>query len=251
MTWGFARNTAANAVELRPSGEREKFLFYRGLGRLDLPLVVRAESGGLSLENRDTARPLGGLLAMVVTREAAGFALLGDLAPGATLRAEVPQAALSLASFVEALKRTLADRLVADGLYTDEAQAMVDTWERAYFLTPGVRVLYLLPQATTDRILPLAIKPAPAVLRRTVVVRVEALQPDLESALAEAVRRVMSEAPAEAEAGRAAFLGHGRFAEPYLTRALALVPGAAEHPGTGRLLAEVRARLRWAPSWAE
>jgi hypothetical protein len=255
MTWGFARNTAANAVEVRAPGaglQREKFLFYRGLGRLELPLVALGKGAGrLRLENRDAGQALGGLVAMTVTRQAAGFRAVGEVPAGGALDVQVPEPTLALPEFVDALKRLLVERLVADGLYADEAQAMVDTWERAYFLTPGTRVLYLLPQATTDRVLPLSLEPRPAILKRTVVVRVEALPLEFENELAAGARGLMAEVPAEAAAARAFFLSHGRFAEPYLARALALVPAAGSTPPAAALLAEVRARRRWAPAWSE
>jgi hypothetical protein len=255
MTWGFARNTAANPVEVDAPGagaQREKFLFYRGLGRLDLPLAVRSERPGLmTLDNRDGVQPIAATVVMVVTRQGAGYRALGGLAAGASRSAELPAPALALPAFVDALKHELAGLLAADGLYADEAQAMVDTWERSYFLTPGVRVLYLLPQPTTDRILPLAVNPPPATLRRTVVIRVEALAPDFEANLAAAARQLIAPSPDDAAAGRAFFLAQGRFAEPYLTRALALIPEAAATSPATQLLTEVRNHHRWSPAWAE
>jgi hypothetical protein len=255
MTWGFARHTAANPVEVNAPGagvQREKFLFYRGLGRLELPVMARSgRDGTITVENRDGGQPVAAVVAMVVTRGGAGYQVLGGLAGGGVRTAALPAADLPLPAFVEALKRELAGLLVADGLYADEAQAMVDTWERSYFLTPGVRLLYLLPQATTDRILPLAVAPAPAALRRTVVIRIESLPPDFEDALAAAARRLAASTPEELAAGRAFFLGQGRFAEPHLTRALDLVPDVAAIPAAQQLLLEVRNHHRWAPSWAE
>ena len=39
--WSYAREVDANLLEM-PSGESERFLFYRGLGEFDLPVKVAA-----------------------------------------------------------------------------------------------------------------------------------------------------------------------------------------------------------------
>src|SRR6185503_17661078 len=102
---------------------------------------------------------------------------------GATASSRIPEPKISHAEFVPALKAALAARLVGSGLYSDEAKAMVETWERSYFLTRGVRLLYLLPQAITDRTIPLTISPSPAKLARTMVIRMELVPPSQERKL--------------------------------------------------------------------
>ncbi len=249
-TWGFARNTAANPIEVTPAGERpqrEKFLFYRGLGNLTLPLAATVSGGVATFRNTDGGAPMGGLFLMNVGPSGAGFAELGDLGPGAAVRAEPPQPALAHSDFVAAIKARLASRLVDDGLYTDEARSMVDTWERSYFLTPGVRLLYLLPQAYTDRIIPLAIKPAPDRIRRTMVIRLELLGDGQERQLVVHAERLAS----GDMAAEAFFLGLGRFAEPSLARATALRPDLGQSAGVQALVLRVRGQRRWAPAWAE
>ena len=59
------------------------------------------------------------------------------------------------------LARELAGRRVAQGLYPDEAQAMVETWRGSWF-EQGSRLIYIVPEKFVDRILPLSIQPAPA-----------------------------------------------------------------------------------------
>jgi hypothetical protein len=250
-TWGFARNTAANPIRVGSAagGQHEKFLFYRGLGNYDLPLGVRFAGDAPTFENRDRAAPLSGLFLMVVTPERAGFAELGDLPPGQTLTATLPEARLDHAAFVRALKARLAARLTEDGLYSDEAVAMVDTWERAYFLTPGVRLLYLLPQVHTDRIIPLQLQPRPDRLVRTMVIRTELLPPAFELELVRWLGQLGD--AAQQAAARARFLQQGRFAEPLLTRALALAPASPGRAAGEVLLKEIRGQRRWAPLFAE
>ena len=72
--------------------------------------------------------------------------------------------------------------LAACGLLESEAEAMVQTWWTSYFETEGLRVFWVLPAATTDRILPLAVTPPPAKTVRVLVGRSEVLRPRQEKA---------------------------------------------------------------------
>ncbi len=248
-TWGFARHTAANPVRVTSAAgdQVEKFLFYRGLGNFDLPLHARMDSQGTTFSNSDAGATMGGLFLMNVTADHAAFQELGDLGPEKDLSTIVPIPSMAHGDFVVALKTKLAARLIKDGLYTDEAVAMVDTWERAYFLTPGVRLLYLLPQVHTDRVIPLTINPAPARVSRTMVIRMELLSPAYESTLSGWLTQLASDTPSVHEGARQNFLSLGRFAEPHLSRAVALSTAKVELAAGAVLLTEVRAHKRWAP----
>jgi hypothetical protein len=246
-TWHFARNVASNPIAVpMPDGsglQHEKFLFYRGLGTVDLPLQSRFEGDRLTLRNAGGTGALGGLFLMKVTPEGAAFRALGDLTPGATVESEAPAPVQPLTEFVAALKAALKARLAADGLYADEAQAMVDTWERSYFLTPGVRLLYLLPQAQTDAIIPLTITPAPAAQRRTMVIRLELLTPEQEQAAAGWISQLGDSSTRAAAEQR--FRALGRFAEPTLRRALALAAGGLGSKEGEALVLQLRGTRRW------
>jgi hypothetical protein len=249
----FARNVASNPLRItapRDLGEQyEQFLFYRGLGNFVLPLTSRFENGKAVLSNSLSSKTLGGLVLMNVTSEGAGFVELGDLSALSELRSPVPAATQRHEDFVVSLKAKLRARLEADGLYADEAQAMVDTWEQSYFLTPGVRLLYLLPQSETEALLPLTISPKPRATLRTMVIRVELLTPEQEQAHAGWLKDLAA-APTAA-AARASFLAQGRFSEPYLRRALARSTDAAEQSAGAALLAEIQAHHRWQPLTAD
>jgi hypothetical protein len=244
-TWGFARNTTANPVKI--GGQHEKFLFYRGLGNFELPLTVSFDGDRAVFHNVDPSNSMKGLFVMNVTDSAAAFTELGDAPVGASVTTAIPEATMTHDAFVKALKTKLAARLVGDGLYTDEAIAMVDTWEHSYFLTPGVRVLYLLPQAHTDRIIPLTIDPAPEKLTRTMVIRVEIMTPAYEKQLG----GWLHDLAAGSTEAKARFLGLGRFAEPHLGRAVSLTTDALEKSAGETLISEVRAQRKWAPAAAE
>jgi hypothetical protein len=62
--------------------------------------------------------------------------------------------------------------LVEEGLFGDEADALLNTWKLSYFQSPGLRLFYLLPRLWTDRVLPLR-TPVDAKMVRAMVGRVE------------------------------------------------------------------------------
>src|SRR5204863_2043396 len=75
-------------------------------------------------------------------------------------------------SNLENLKTSLQTALIADGLFADEAQALLNTWELSYFKSPGLRVFFLVPRAWTDFYLPLDISLS-ADIKRVMVGRIE------------------------------------------------------------------------------
>jgi hypothetical protein len=142
------------------------------------------------------------------------------LAPRGSLEETAPAATQSLDAYSQDLAKAMVGELDKAGLYHDESIAMVKTWARQWFRTPGVRVLYLAPQAWTDAQIPLTITPQPAEFVRVMVIRVEALTPALEQDDVAAVTKLAGNDSARAE-GDAHFKSLGRFAEPRLRRALA------------------------------
>lgn len=251
-TWQFARQTKSNPLRVRLEQKEyhEKFLFYRGTGNFKLPVVATTTSAGVLINNTDPAQSMHSAFLLNVTPNGAGFAALGDLPPGATAPlSEIPTPSMPHMSFSAALGKALVQALVADGLFDDEAHAMVQTWQRSYFLTPGVRILYLLPQSHTERIIPLKVTPAPDRMLRTMVIRVELTTPALEQQIDAALKRLA--APATHDAARLELLAHGRFAEPYLSGALDRVVDVAQKDAGRTLLIEVRAKRRWRAAGAE
>src|SRR5262249_1505148 len=166
----------------------EKFLFYRGVGTFSLPLEIHStensKEGGLflSLKNR-SPQPLRSLFAVWVDRDTIRYAALGVLAANARRSLAVGallRSSHALAARVPPVRSAVADGLVTAGLYPKEARAMVNTWERSYFRTEGLRILYVLPRQTVDEVIPIQITPAPGKLERVMVGRVEVLTPTQE-----------------------------------------------------------------------
>jgi hypothetical protein len=96
----------------------------------------------------------------------------------------------------------------------------VKTWDDAWFAEQGLRVLYLLPRAWADRVLPLTLHPVPREVARVMVGHAEILTPGKENALSLEVERYRTgdEAARSAAVANARALGLGRFAEPAVRR---------------------------------
>jgi hypothetical protein len=251
FTWSHARAVAANPVRIAAdplaggaptttgAPEAERFLFYRGLGNFDTPARVTAAMNEVAVENTHD-KPLGALFVVNVGKDKGAFQAFPEGVPaGQTIPAIAPslaEGALPLEAFTQALGEAVTVALDGAGLYHDESLAMVATWKRQWFKTPGLRVFYLAPQAWTDASIPLTVDPAPDAVTRVMMIRVEVITPDLEGADVEAAKGLAS--TATEAAARAHFLALGRFAEPRLRRALALL---GEPPWGDSFLAEVAA----------
>lgn len=224
FSWSHARAVSANPLALA-GGETEQFLFYRGLGDFDLPVrVTTAAEGGVSLHN-DYTEAIGSVYFINVDAERGAFTAHPDgIASGATLADRVPEldAGAPLDAYVSELSEAVTASLDATGLYHDEAQAMVNTWKRQWFRTPGARLLYVIPQSWTESSIPLTIVPTPEALLRVMLIRVELITPEQEAADVAAVQGLGTTSAAEAH-----FESLGRFSEPRLRRALELAPSAA------------------------
>jgi hypothetical protein len=228
-TWSHARAVAANAVRVSgvpgadTAAQAERFLFYRGLGNFALPVAIDAgyqgKWGSLGLTNQGT-QSVGAVVTIDVAPEGGAFHVYpAGLAPGGALTDDVRgQAHQALDAYAADLGAAITQALDGTGLYHDEAVAMVSTWSRQWFRTPGTRVLYLAPQPWTEAQLPLHLDPPPASLVRVMMIRVEVITPDEENLDGAALAAYLTD-PAGAQAH---FQALGRFAEPRLRNAVRL-----------------------------
>jgi len=229
--------------------EVEKFLFYRGVASFDAPLTVKldpADSKRVILTNTG-AEELRQLFLYEV--RAGGGAWLGveHLQPGETRAVSLDPAsgarvmnaadtALDKADEVNSprLNTSLVEALLREGLYPREARAMVKTWEDSWFGEPGLRVLYTLPRAWTDRTLPLTISPSPKAIERVMLARAEIITPAMERALLTEVERYIAATPDERPkiVAETRALGRGRFTAATLSQ---LFVGVQRTPEFGTL----------------
>jgi hypothetical protein len=224
-SWSYARNVDANAIRTA-TGEAEKFLFYRGLGEFDLPVRVQADAGGFVKLTNEYSEAIPSVFVLNVGAEHGAFnEHAGGIPQGGVLQDQAPSlnGAAGLDSYAERLGERVRAALTTAGLYGDEATAMVDTWKRQWFRTPGVRLLYLIPQSWTEQSIPLSISPKPDQTLRVMLIRVEVITLEQEHADTAAAKS-FDVAP---EVAAAHFHGLGRFEEPRLRRALTQNPSDA------------------------
>ena len=222
-TWSFARNVDSNAVR-SPKGDIEQFLFYRGLGSFEPPVKVTTARGGNVRLTSSSPDPMGAVFVIDVGPSSAAFRVESAIAANGVLETAIPKetAREPFEVYEKKLGDRVADALEAQGLFHDEAVGMVNTWKRQWFRTPGARVLYLLPESFTNASIPLEITPAPDRMRRVMLMRVELLTPEIEDFDVARARDLEGDPSAVG-----AFVRMGRFGEPRLRRALAILGGPA------------------------
>ena len=206
-----ARKTDASPVEV--AGQREKFLFYRGVGNFTVPLSARLSGNAQVTATSSSARPLGDIMLFENKGGTIRFRALRSNEPSVTVA--LPSSAASM----DAVRTSLAAALVQRGLYEKEAAAMIETWRDSWF-EEGQRLFYIVDRRDVDDILPLDITPAPAAVARVFVGRIELITPS-----------VISEVRSALDAGdRAALRRYGRFLRPILQRISQSTPasGAAK-----------------------
>ena len=258
--WRFCRQTEANAISVcrhnrvrnlpknsRPKGtntvnEYERCLFYRGLGDFSMPLSIEVfEEKALAdnkhhvrlrIRNTNPKEPVRHHVLICVRGNRFGFHILNVAdfrsAAGGTCVLDMKSKADTEATAI--LLRDLAERLVSLGLFTDEAYAMGRTWQHGWLGDEGLRMLYTLPRPYVDRVLPLhvsTLQPRAAKketwrVERVFVGRVDLLSPTREAKLKEMTSDLLSPVETVRQQAVAEFEAMGRFAAPYLRRAMAL-----------------------------
>jgi hypothetical protein len=178
-----ARATAAAPVIVSsPAGaQHEKFLFYRGVSSEESPLSALSQANGdVQVENQG-GLPVAMLMMFDRRGGKTGFRLVKNVEAATTLQAP------ELGGTAEAASEEMLAALMNEGLYPDEARAMLETWKDAWF-EEGTRLLYIVPRPFVDRVLPLTITPTPANVTRVFVGRLEVVstrtQTAIETALA-------------------------------------------------------------------
>jgi hypothetical protein len=205
---------AVRAAALRTTGgEAEKFLFYRGVAHIDAPISISQDSGASKLDLHDQIPPgiLGHAPVKVGSLWLVDVAADGRLAfrvvPPITLAGTeriVAKVASGFAprDYSEAnrpkLEVSLLDALVGEGLFEDEARALLSTWELSYFKSAGLRLFFMVPRAWTDFYLPLKVS-VPAEVTRVMVGRIELVTPEQRRRLGEIARMATNDITAGAK----------------------------------------------------
>lgn len=173
-----ARETSATPLSVKtPKGNQcEKFLFYRGVSTMSPPLSAKVLSrGAIELDNL-TGQPIPLVLLFERRGDKFGYRIVTSPQDHAIL--ETP----SLTGTSDSLHQDLEDLLVSQGLFRDEARAMLETWRDSWF-EEGSRLFYIVPRSFVDSVLPLSIQPAPAQFVRVFVGRIELVTPATEESI--------------------------------------------------------------------
>jgi hypothetical protein len=175
-----------HSTGVRSGNEAERYLFYRGVAHLDAVMQTRLTAADVELlaprdldwmpspamtvrnvwlvdiqPNGNTAFHDCGAFTIQrnsPSRSLARMPLFAKDEYGSTKRAE--------------LRESMKHALTSAGLFEDEAEAMLSTWEGSYFRTPGLRLFYLVPNEWTNTFLPVGIS-IPHELTRVLVGRID------------------------------------------------------------------------------
>jgi len=177
----FARDTEATPLIVKaPTQEQhEKFLFYRGVSAFSLPISAKITADGKLLVKNLGNEEIPAVLLFEVRGHKIGYRISHDVQNEVFL--EPPEMKDSSAAVSE-----FENVLESQGLNTDEANAMLNTWSDSW-LEEGSRLFYIVPRHFVDQVLPLTIRPAPAKIVRVFVGRLELITPTTEQALATAL----------------------------------------------------------------
>jgi hypothetical protein len=173
-----ARRT--DAAPLVVGSQKEKFLFYRGVGHLSIPLAATVDASE-AVTVRNVGPDVVGTVVLFESRNGQLGYQIRRTTKGTVTFVRPP-----LTDRLANLSADLEKMLVSHGLYQKEARAMIDTWRDSWF-EEGSRLFYVVPQAAIDAILPLDINPRPTQVARVFVGRIELITPTTASDVSQAI----------------------------------------------------------------
>jgi hypothetical protein len=224
-----ARETDAVPVQVcsadKTKIEKEKFLFYRGVGDFGLPLSVKIDGRNLTLEDTGTDE-VKNLVVFENRGGRVGFRFIESLSKQTFV--ERPETNKNVGEVLFELEKIL----VSEGLYAKEARAMIETWKDSWF-EEGLRVFYVLARKSTDKILPLTIAPRPEETVRVMVGRAEVITPEMEQDVRKQVGLLGSDSAETRAEAENHLKKYGRFYEPILKSLL-------ENERDGRVRAQIQ-----------
>lgn len=186
--WTSPRDVEAAFVKTT-NDESEKFLFYRGVAHIDAPLRISRSGSELLFHSQSENLPAKSLafhsvwLVDIQPDQKLAFRALPSLTLDGDSSKVLARTSAVFASEdyqrnnLQELRSALKKALIAEGLFSDEADALLNTWELSYFKSAGLRVFFTVPREWTDFYLPLDIFPT-AKINRVMVGRVELVTPD-------------------------------------------------------------------------
>lgn len=216
--WPICRDTDSTPINV--DGVMEKFLFYRG--RIaDVPAVVRIDGGAqfkYTLINTKRAEAVQHILMVHVAGGKGTAKYIPLLAADQKMDVDLPMPADAkpVADFAIEMRQKLAEDLEESGLFPKEAAGMTRIWQKDWFETEGVRVIYLNPPLATSSLMPVKIDPAPVESVRAYLIAVECLTDSVENVIQGLITKLGDGQYAVREAAQRQLLQLGKKAEPLL-----------------------------------
>lgn len=150
--WSYLRGVGASPFVTADRREAERFLFYDGVAPFP----------------RGFTRARGALVPIAGSAPTVAWRVLGREVEHLQIAGTSMRRAATMP--VTALRAQLHAALVQAGLTPAEAESLLLTWHAALVQPGGARLIWLLPRASYDAMLPLEITPAPRELVRVGVV---------------------------------------------------------------------------------
>jgi hypothetical protein len=227
-----ARSTSSTPLSVEtPSGPQcEKFLFYRGVSAFSIPITANVTPDSTIHLQNQFADEIPAAILFERRGAQLGYRMLGPL------RDQAAYAPPELSASLDSLSTDLEGILISQGLFPDEAHAMLETWKSSWF-EEGSRLIYVVPRRFTDSVLPLRIAPAPATTARVFVGRLELVTPATERAVESAF----------ASNDQLTLAKYNRFLEPILSTLIQKSTGPARTEQLERYLEDVARRLYASP----
>jgi hypothetical protein len=180
--WAIARDT--DSAFVRTGNTVEKFLFYEGLCDFEPALGIKiGKDNKITLTNQSD-KAIRHIFIISVKDKDPRVDYIKELDAKKENSCDLPERKTA-----EPLKE-LEKALVEAGLYEKEASGMVRVWEKDFFKTDGLRVLYILSQEDYDKLLPVEINPKPKEIRRVMVVQIECPPPGLAKEIDELIQKL-------------------------------------------------------------
>ena len=175
-----------SAGVVMPSGEGERYLFYRGVAHLDAlvqtelsPSEVRVRAPQRLTWLNESSMAIPNL--WLVDIRSNGTAAFREHGKIVMAKNAISTELVSLPLFsdqdyaatkVGDLRQSMKRALIAAGLFEDEADAILETWKESYYRNPGLRIFYLVPSEWIAYFLPLRIS-VPHQLTRVLIGRID------------------------------------------------------------------------------
>ena len=152
-------------------GESERYLFYRGVANLNSLFTTRHDMNtkevtfynptDLPLLKNNSLTVPSVWIVHIKDDGTTAFKEIGSIALSdesdkllTTVSVNFPENEYTLDNLT-LLRQSIHKALLTAGLFSEEAQAMLKTWEKAYFRNPGTRIFFIVPRDWIDHYLPL------------------------------------------------------------------------------------------------